>query len=156
MTNISKALGIEFTPEPGLEKKPAPLVVAKDPGIELLPEKLPVTIPDPTDIKEDYQLARKTFRKLIKKGDEAVDGLGAVAKETESVREAARVYEVMANLMKTVSDTTKDLFTLQKMTKDLMEGEKKEQPTTNVNVDKAVFVGTTSELIERMKQGNEQ
>ena len=58
----------------------------------------------------------------------------------------------MATLMKTVADTTKDLFDLQKKTKDLKGGDdNKKLDETNVTIDKAVFVGTTAELLHQLK-----
>jgi hypothetical protein len=52
--------------------------------------------------------------------------------------------------MKTIADTTKDLYDLQKKTKDLKDNGKKEE--TTVTVEKAVFVGSTAELLQRVKE----
>jgi hypothetical protein len=49
-----------------------------------------------------------------------------------------------------VADTTKDLYDLQKKTKDLKDNGKKEE--TTVTVEKAVFVGSTAELLQRVKE----
>lgn len=118
-------------------------------AVEIIPPKQPEPIintpHEDDDIKADYNLSRRTFRDLINKGNAAMESLTDLAKESES----PRAYEVLATMMKTVADTTKDLYDLQKKTKDL-KGEKKEQ--TNVNVEKAVFVGSTADLLKKIKE----
>jgi hypothetical protein len=104
------------------------------------------------DQEEDYRLARKTFRALITKGNDAIEGISDLAKESES----PRAYEVMATLMKTVAETTKDLYDLQKKTKDLLTNNgSKKLDETNITVDKAVFVGTTAELLRKVKNNED-
>jgi hypothetical protein len=98
------------------------------------------------DIKADYNLSRRTFRSLIDKGNAAMENLTDLAKESES----PRAYEVLATMMRTIADTTKDLYDLQKKTKDLKGEDKKDQ--SNVTVEKAVFVGSTAELLQRIKE----
>jgi hypothetical protein len=52
-------------------------------------------------------------------------------------------------MMRTIADTTKDLYDLQKKTKDL-KGDKKEE--TTVTVEKAVFVGSPTDLLKKIKE----
>jgi hypothetical protein len=84
---------------------------------------------------------------LIDKGNSAIEGITDLAKESES----PRAYEVLATLIKTVADTTKDLYDLQKKTKDLTSEEKKVADASVTNIDKAVFVGSTSDLLKQIK-----
>lgn len=98
------------------------------------------------DADADYNLSRRTFRDLINKGNQAMESLTDLAKESES----PRAYEVLATMMKTIADTTKDLYDLQKKTKDL-KGEKKADGPS-VTVEKAVFVGTPSDLLKKIKE----
>jgi len=98
------------------------------------------------DADADYNLSRRTFRSLIEKGNAAMENLSDLAKESES----PRAYEVLATTMKTIADITKDLYDLQKKNKDLRGEKKEDQP--NVTVEKAVFVGTTAELLKQMKE----
>jgi hypothetical protein len=84
---------------------------------------------------------------LIDKGNSAIEGITDLAKESES----PRAYEVLATLIKTVADTTKDLYDLQKKTKDLKTEEKKVAEASVTNIDKAVFVGSTSDLLKQIK-----
>jgi len=99
------------------------------------------------DTIDDYNLSRKTFRDLINKGNSAIEGITDLARESES----PRAYEVLATLMKTVSETTKDLYDLQKKTKELKENKNRPQDDQRINVEKAVFVGSTAELLKRVK-----
>lgn len=121
-------------------------------AVEIIPPKVPETIintpHEEDDIKADYNLSRRTFRDLINKGNDAMESLTDLAKESES----PRAYEVLATMMRTVADTTKDLYDLQKKTKEL-SGQKKDDPT--VNVDKAIFVGTTADLLKQIKENKQ-
>jgi hypothetical protein len=104
-------------------------------------EILPV---DPANaVESDADFARKNIRDLIQKGGFAVDDLLQVAKHSES----PRAYEVAANLIKNLSDLNKDLLEVQKRKKDLVV----EKSSNGVNVDKAVFVGSTAELMKLIK-----
>jgi hypothetical protein len=94
-------------------------------------------------IEDDADFARQNIRELIDKGNKAVDGILNVAKESEKARD----YEVAANLIKSLSDLNKDLMEIQKRKKDLT-GKKNDGP---INVDKAVFVGSTNELMKLLK-----
>lgn len=123
-------------------------------AVEIIPPKKepePVinTPHEDDDIKADYNLSRRTFRDLINKGNEAMESLTDLAKESES----PRAYEVLATMMRTVADTTKDLYDLQKKTKDLRGQDKNDQP--NVNVEKAVFVGSTADLLKKIKESKQ-
>lgn len=94
-------------------------------------------------IQDDADFARQNIRHLIEKGNLAVDNILSVAKESEKARD----YEVAANLIKSLSDLNKDLMEIQKRKKDLSSN-KNDSP---INVDKAVFVGSTNELMKLLK-----
>lgn len=94
-------------------------------------------------VESDADFARKNIRDLIQKGGFAVEDLLQVAKHSES----PRAYEVAANMIKNLSDLNKDLLEIQKRKKDLVV----EKSSNGVNVDKAVFVGSTAELMKLIK-----
>ena len=134
---LSQALGIEHEPET------PPSVVIETTVVEDIGN---------ADQQADYDLARKTFRALIDKGNNAIEDLTDLAKQSES----PRAYEVLSTLMKTVSDTTKDLYDLQKKTKDLNKEDKsRPQDEQRINVEKAVFIGSTAELLKQVKANGE-
>lgn len=105
-------------------------------------ELLPAT--PVTKVDDDADFARDNIRTLIEKGNLAVDGILHVAKESEH----PRAYEVAANLIKNLSDLNKDLMEIQKRKKDLAP---QAQRSGDINVDKAVFVGSTTELVKFLK-----
>lgn len=105
------------------------------------------------DEKNDYDLSRRTLHNIIDKGNSVLDDMMLLARESES----PRVYEVLATMMKTMSDSTKDLSELHKRAREnrmAKTGAKEAKiDETNISVDKAVFVGTTADLL-RMKKDN--
>lgn len=120
-------------------------------AIEIIPpKKEPETVinisHEEDDIKADYNLSRRTFRSLIDKGNAAMENLTDLAKESES----PRAYEVLATMMRTIADTTKDLFELQNKNKNLRKEDNPKQE--QITVEKAVFVGTPSDLLKKIKE----
>jgi hypothetical protein len=106
------------------------------------------TVVTTNEIDDDANFARKNIRELISKGSTAMDNLLSVAKESE----APRAYEVAATLIKNLADLNKDLLDIQKKKRDLRPVE----TTNNINVDKAVFVGSTKELVKLLKSNKDE
>jgi hypothetical protein len=121
---------------------------------EHLDEKFDVapTLDTPTEklekvvAEDDAAHARETLRNLIDKGNEAIEGILHIAKNSDH----PRAYEVAGQLIKTVSDTAKDLLEVQKRKKDLEKDEKPKIQTQN-----NLFVGSTHELLKAMKLAQE-
>ena len=63
-----------------------------------------------------------------------------------------RAFEVVGQLVKTLSDTNKDLLELQKKVKVI----KKDIPDQPQNVTNALFVGNTSELQKMINKRNNE
>lgn len=106
----------------------------------------PVTIHQSQESNPDADYSRSNYYNLIEKGNEALEGILEVAKESQH----PRAYEVAANMIKNLSDVTEKLMILQKQQKEL-NPQAAEAKTTNINVDKAVFVGSTAELLKQIK-----
>jgi hypothetical protein len=106
--------------------------------------KNPITIHQSDNENPDADYSRSNYYNLIEKGNEALDGILEVAKESQH----PRAYEVAANMIKNLSDVTEKLMILQKQQLDLKP---KEIAPTNINVDKAVFVGSTADLLKKLK-----
>jgi Terminase DNA packaging enzyme len=113
-------------------------------------EVVPVQVEPQNDTQTDYDLSRQTIRNLVRKGEEALDELLFVAKQSES----PRAYEVVAGMIKNISEVTKELIDLQKKMKELNEENPKS--SSGVNVQNAVFVGSTAELQKLLRQNKEQ
>jgi len=111
-------------------------------------ESKSVTIhePDRSDNNPDALYSRANYYNLIEKGNEALEGILEVAKESQH----PRAYEVAANMIKNLSDVTEKLMILQKQQQELKPKDELAGPT-NINVDKAVFVGSTAELLRQLK-----
>lgn len=127
---LSDVLGVDYAP-----------VIVDDKDKQMIVHQTESVNPD-----ADY--VRSNYYGLIEKGNEALDGILEVAKQSQH----PRAYEVAANMIKNMSDVTEKLMTLQKQRKEL---ETPEQATaTNVNVEKAIFVGSTAELLKKLKNEN--
>jgi hypothetical protein len=96
-------------------------------------------------VDDDSDFARGNIRNLIEKGNKAMDDLLLVANASEH----PRAYEVAAGLIKNLADLNKDLLEIQKRKKDLSPQDASN--AKSINVDKAVFVGSTAELVKLLK-----
>ena len=95
------------------------------------------------DIKNDYEYQRHNFYNLVERGNDAIEGILELAKESEH----PRTYEVAGNLIKQVAEVTEKLGDLQEKMKKL-----KEVPdNAPKNVTNALFVGSTAELQKMIK-----
>ena len=104
-----------------------------------------VKVPERTEHAEtDYRYARENLYNLVERGQDEIDGILDLSKETES----PRAYEVAGQLIKTVSDTAEKLIDIQKKLKDL---EKENDVKTQHN---HLYVGSTSELQKFLKKKN--
>ena len=111
--------------------------------IEVLPSTEVVEVKD--QVADDAEFARQNLRELIEKGSDAADHIISVAKQSDH----PRAFEVVAGMLKNLSDMNKDLLEIQKRKQDLQP--KMTNNTQNLNIDKAVFVGSTAELLKQLK-----
>jgi hypothetical protein len=95
-----------------------------------------------SDIKKDYEYSRATLTSLVDKGQEAISDILELARETDS----PRAYEVVGQLIKTVTDSAEKLMDVQKKLKDL-----EQEKTTSTVTNNALFVGTTNEVLTLLK-----
>ena len=133
---------------------PHEIVKVETPKQEIVEYDVHSELPDED---EDYRLVRHTLRNLITKGNDALDEIVTIAKQNES----ARGFEVVSTLIKTIGETSKDLYTLQKQKKDLKEPNpdsdpRKKNADNNITVESAVFVGSAAELLSALKKKKEE
>ena len=95
------------------------------------------------DVDADYKYQRENFYNLVERGQDAIEGILEIAKESEH----PRTYEVAGNLIKQVAEVTEKLGELQEKMKRLKEGPN----TAPKNVTNALFVGSTAELQKMLK-----
>ena len=107
-------------------------------------EKTVVKLPDRTEnVETDYRYARENLYNLVERGQDAIDGILELSKETEH----PRAYEVAGQLIKTVGETAEKLIDLQSKLKKL-EGEEQKVGTQHNHL----YVGSTSELQKFLKK----
>lgn len=99
------------------------------------------------NIETDYRYARENLYNLVERGQDAIDGILDLSRETES----PRAYEVAGQLIKTVSDTAEKLIDIQKKLKDL-EKENESIKTQHNHL----YVGSTSELQKFLKKNKDK
>lgn len=99
-------------------------------------------------IENDYKYARENLYNLVERGQDAIDGILELSKETEH----PRAYEVAGQLIKTVSDTAEKLLDIQKKLKDLEKEDEQQKIGTQHN---HLYVGSTSELQKFLKKNKD-
>lgn len=102
------------------------------------------------DLVDDYTEHRETLKELVNQGQEALQNLLLLAKESEH----PRAYEVTGQLLKTTADLTKDLIELQ-VTMNKIENSKDGGKPQKV-VNNAILVGSTNDLLEQLKGKNRE
>jgi hypothetical protein len=107
-------------------------------------QTMPVVVETSDAVETDANYARENIRTLIDTGNKALTDLAYVANQSES----PRAYEVLANMMKNLTEMNKDLLQLQKTKRELAP---QSEVAKGVNIDKAVFVGSTTELLKMIK-----
>ena len=125
---LDEILDIEETTGELVEEKPKDIIVRDD------------TL---DDVDSDYKYQRENFYNLIERGQDAIDGILEVAKQSDH----RRSYEVAGNLISQVAEVTEKLSRLQSSMKRL-----KEVPNNAPkNVTNALYVGSTAELQKLLK-----
>ena len=131
---LDEILDVEESTAELVEKKPDTLTVKRDNTLD--------------DVDTDYKYQRENFYNLIERGQDAIDGILEVAKQSDHPRS----YEVAGNLISQVADITEKLGKLQASMKRL-----KEVPNNAPkNVTNALYVGSTAELQKLLKKDKEK
>lgn len=101
----------------------------------------------------EFEYARSNILKIIETSKTVLDTTAELAIESEH----PRVIEVYANLAKNLSDINMNLFEIRKKKMEL-KGEivtPDEVPAQNVTNHNAIFVGSTEDLLESLKNSKE-
>lgn len=92
------------------------------------------------DIDDDYDFARSKYYNLVEKGDEAIDLMMELARESEH----PRAFEVLSNMMKQNAEIADRLMELQKKKKEVHLKDAKALP--NKMTQNNVYVGSSTDL----------
>jgi hypothetical protein len=112
-------------------------------------ETLPAVVDYADPVNADADFARENIRELVTQGNQAVNELMLIARDGQH----PRAFEVLSGLMKNLADMNKDLLEIQKRKKDLAP---KAEAQNNLNIDKAVFVGSTAQLVKMLKNQKQE
>lgn len=121
--------------------------------VDATESKLPVTIErkaiaeEQIDVDSDAQLASRNLKILIELGQTAAQRASEVAEDSEE----PRAYEVLGNLLKTMSDMNIQLLDIHEKKRKIKGAAPSDQQNNTVN-NTAVFVGTTAGLMEMLEQ----
>ena len=107
-------------------------------------KNLPVETEVPSNTEKDLEYARENYYHLIETGRRSLEDLVDVANQSQH----PRAYEVIATLIKTITDTNDKVVDLQKKAKDILADSEVKKVTNN-----NLFVGSTTELT-RILGGN--
>jgi hypothetical protein len=118
-----------------------------DPIADFLPaEKKSVEVVHKDDkmenLENDYKYARENLYNVIERGTDALNGIVDLAQQSQHPRS----FEVVADLIRTLSSANKDLLDVQKKMKDLQpENDKPKNVTNNL------FVGSTKDITDLLQ-----
>lgn len=129
--NLADVFDVTPIPEEKKEKLPAIQTHYKDPDLK-------------QDLTDAYQQSKENLQGIIDQGQEAMEEILNIAKAGQH----PRAFEVYGGLLKNMVDANKELLNIQKQMREMDEEKKKQSGT---NIDKAIFVGSTSELSKLLK-----
>ena len=109
-------------------------------------KNLPSITSNDQDKGNDYKYSREIFYGLVERGQDAIEGILDIAKESEH----PRVYEVAGQLIKTFGETTEKLIDLQAKMKELDKDNNMPDKVQN-----NLFVGSSAEL-QKLLRNNAQ
>jgi len=93
-----------------------------------------------SEIQDDYDYARARYYSLTEKGDEAIDLMLDLARESEH----PRAFEVLSTMLKQNAEIADRLMELQKKKKEVRLTDNPQLP--NSMTQNNVYVGSTTEL----------
>ena len=104
------------------------------------------------EIQDDYDYARSKYYNLAEKGDEAIDLMLDLARESES----PRAFEVLSGMIKQNAEIADRLMELQKKTKDVRNTDDQQKQLPNQMTQNNVYVGSTTDLQRMLHNKIEQ
>ena len=115
-------------------------------------ERLPIVYEEMTSesFNADFDFIRKNLKDVINLGTDALQRMILVAQESQH----PRAYEVVATLIKTISDSNKDLLESHKKKIEVNQLGGSSSTNSTVNnqqVNQNIFVGSTAELSKFLK-----
>jgi hypothetical protein len=135
MNELNKNLSDIFNVMPIDEKKPKNEVVTthyNEPNMD-------------EDLTDAYQQSKENLQGIIDSGKDAMEEILQIAKAGQH----PRAFEVYGGILKNMVDANKELLVIQKQIRSMDDSKKESKSQTNI--DKAIFVGSTTELQKLLK-----
>jgi hypothetical protein len=135
MNDLNKNLSEIFDVSPLNEKKPKTEVVTtryNEPNMD-------------EDLTDAYQQSKENLQSIIDSGKDAMEEILQIAKAGQH----PRAFEVYGGILKNMVDANKELLAIQKQIRSMDDSKKESKSQTNI--DKAIFVGSTTELQKLLK-----
>jgi hypothetical protein len=95
----------------------------------------------------DIKFVRDNLYDLITSGHGAIDQMMSIADQSQH----PRAYEVLANMIKTMVETNKDLLDIHKKKQEIRPKDQRDDKVVNNNL----FVGSTNDILKLLKQNAE-
>jgi len=102
-----------------------------------------------TKIESDYEVVRRNLHDLVGQGDEAIELMMELARESEH----PRAFEVLGQLIKQNAEIGEKILKLHKRKKDQDKSDEPKQITHKGDTNN-VFIGSTAELQKMLRQEN--
>ena len=121
--------------------------IAKTLNLTPVDNKTEVVKVEPADdqkLENDFQYARENLYNIIERGTDALNGIVDLANQSQH----PRPFEVVADLVRTLSGANKDLLDIQKKMKDMDPDKHKPQ-----KVENNLFIGSTKDLTDLLDGG---
>lgn len=106
---------------------------------------------DKENAKDDFEYSRKTYYELVEKGKESLELMIEVARESEH----PRAFEVLSNMIKSISDVNDKLVDMQKKKRDLLLTDANKDSSKQLTQNN-IFVGSTSDLQKMLQKQVEE
>jgi len=103
-------------------------------------------------IEDDYDFSRDQYYKLVEKGEEAIDLMLDLARESEH----PRAFEVLSTMIKNNAEIADRLMDLQKKKKDVNKQEGPQTPQLGGVTNNNLFVGSTKDLAKMIDDRQQQ
>lgn len=104
--------------------------------------------PQAEDIQDDYQYARAKYYNLAEKGDEAIELMLDLARESEH----PRAFEILSNMLEQNAKVTDRLMDLQKKKNEVRLSDQTKAPDPNTMTQNNMYIGSTTELQRMLAQ----
>ena len=104
-------------------------------------------VPRQENLDKDFEVVRTNLYDIISKGQQAIEGILHVASEGDS----PRAYEVVSQLIKSVSDANKDLLQLHKELNQIKQESNSGNQSAGTITNQSIFVGSTTDLQKLLK-----